>query len=125
MLQTVKNLPFHRLKQCQTALKTVDTVPSSPFSKPSDTVSDGEAVNIIPSGVSTISGRAERRRADEHALRADHRGPDGSPVPPHWPGGRRPPGRGGHVDHPAGHAESEEKLDDGNPQFLRDSGSLN
>ena len=31
MLQTVKRSPFHRLKRGQTALKTVETVPSSPF----------------------------------------------------------------------------------------------
>ena len=53
MLQTVTSVPFHRLKRCQTALKTVKTAPFAPFSVPSDIVSDGETVNFLPSGAST------------------------------------------------------------------------
>ena len=40
----------------QTALETVETVPSSPFSVPSDTVSDSETVNFLPSGASVADG---------------------------------------------------------------------
>ena len=54
MLQAVKSLPFHRLKRCQTALKPVKTAPFPPFSVPSDTVSDGEKLNFLPSGASMV-----------------------------------------------------------------------
>merc|ERR1719399_1317963 len=42
----VESLPFHRLKRYQTALKTVQTVPS-------DTVSDIETLYFLQSGAST------------------------------------------------------------------------
>ena len=62
MIQTVETLQFHCLKRYQTALKTVQTVPSSHFSAPSDTVSDIETVDFLPSGAS-MGFAPEVRRA--------------------------------------------------------------
>ena len=63
MLQTGKNVQFHCLKRYQTALKTVQTVPSSYFSVSSDTVSDIETVEFSLSGASLPGPAALPERA--------------------------------------------------------------
>ena len=70
MLQTVKRVPFHRLKRCQTALKTAKMVPFSLFSVPSDTVSDSDRlahllVEVPRSVYAAIPGRNKFRPSQE------------------------------------------------------------
>ena len=57
MRQTVNSLPLQCRKRCQTARKTVQTVPSSQFSVPSDTVLDSR--HFSPPGAPTLPAQVQ------------------------------------------------------------------